>query len=238
MSKDIRMSVGEHLEELRHRILYSIVFFLIITIIVFLNINPFIEFLQHPALGIKFLQLAPGEYFFSTMKVAFYSGLIFTIPFLLYQIMLFIIPGLTKKETRIILPLLFSSVALFLSGLLFAYFVLIPAALKFFITYGADLVEPLWSFEQYFDFVLLLLISTGIVFQIPILQIILGIFKIISTNQMVSIWKYMIVLSTIIGAILTPSTDPITQILMSCAVLALYFFGLISLVFLEKWSFY
>ena len=234
MSKDIEMSVSEHLEELRQRILYSILFFVTATVLVFFNINFIVEILQRPALGVKFLQLAPGEYFFSTVKISFYCGLIIAFPFVLYQIVLFVLPGLTIKESRIFVPLLLISFILFITGLLFAYFILAPAALQFFITYGSNLVEPLWSFEQYFDFILLLLISTGIAFQIPIIQIILGGLKIISTSQMLSIWKYIILFSTIIGAILTPSTDPITQILMSSAILVLYCLGLFILLFIEK----
>nr|YP_010337327.1 Sec-independent translocase component C [Pulvinaster venetus]UNJ16912.1 Sec-independent translocase component C [Pulvinaster venetus] len=234
MSKDIEMSVSEHLEELRQRILYSILFFVTATVLVFFNINFIVEILQRPALGVKFLQLAPGEYFFSTVKISFYCGLIIAFPFVLYQIVLFVLPGLTIKESRIFVPLLLISFILFITGLSFAYFILAPAALQFFITYGSNLVEPLWSFEQYFDFVLLLLISTGIAFQIPIIQIILGGLKIVSTSQMLSIWKYIILFSTIIGAILTPSTDPITQILMSSAVLVLYCLGLFILLFIEK----
>lgn len=231
------MTIAEHFQELRQRVLFSIIIFIIATAINFVYIEPIVAFLQLPANGIKFLQLGPGEYFFSTMKIAFYLGLIFSSPFFVYQLILFITPGLTSKERLVIIPLMVASVALFLLGLSFSYFILIPAALKFLISYGSDLVQPLWSFEQYFDFILVLLISTGIVFQIPIIQVVLGLLRICSSSQMLAIWRYILILSTVVGAVLTPSTDPITQLAMSCAALLLYLIGIFFMYGLEIYFF-
>lgn len=119
-------------------------------------------------------------------------------------------------------------------GLLFSYFILIPAALTFFINYSSDVIEPLWSFDQYFNFILVLFFSTGIVFQIPIIQIILSFSKIISGNKMLKLWKYVFLISTILGAILTPSVDPLTQLLLSGAVFLLYLLGSFFVIFLTK----
>jgi sec-independent protein translocase protein TatC len=110
----------------------------------------------------------------------------------------------------------------------------VPAALKFFIAYGSDVVEPFWSFDQYFNFVAVLIFSTGLAFQVPVIQIVIGLLGIISGKMMLSSWKYVIVISTILGAIITPSTDPITQILLSGALLALYLSGAGVLILLKK----
>ena len=126
------------------------------------------------------------------------------------------------------------SVSLFGIGIIFAYYTLIPAALNFFLNYGSDLVEPIWSLDQYLDFIIVLLISTGIAFQVPIIQVLLGLFNIISINQMLSYWRYILLISTVVGAVLTPSVDPITQILLSAAVFALYFFGILTLFLINK----
>ena len=231
---DIPMSITEHLEELRQRTLFVVLFFLLAATISFTQIKIIVEILEAPAIGIKFLQLAPGEYFFSSIKVAIYCGIVTTTPFGIYQVILYILPGLTSKERKIILPILIGSVFLFITGGIFAYFVLAPAALTFLISYGADIVEPLWSFEQYFDFILLLLFSTGLAFEIPIIQLLLGISGTVSSARMLQAWRYIVIISTIIGAILTPSTDPVTQLIMSSAVLALYFSGIIILLILKK----
>lgn len=228
------MSIFEHLEELRQRIFAALVMFIVITIFCFLYTKNISSILQQPANGIKFLQLAPGEYFFASIKISIYTGFTLSSPFTLYQIILFILPGLTKKEASILIPVLVSSTFLFFIGILFAYKVLVPAALKFLITYGSNIVEPIWSFEQYFNFILMLIFSTGIAFQIPIIQIILGITQIVSSSKMLNYWKYTLFISTIFGAILTPSTDPLTQICMSLAIIILYFLGIIVLKSINK----
>ena len=104
----------------------------------------------------------------------------------------------------------------------------------YFIEYGTDIVEPLWSFEQYFEFILVILVSTGFVFQIPIIQYLLGFFGLFTGKQMLGLWKYVIVLSTIVSAILTPSTDPITQSLLSFAFISLYLAGASLVIFIEN----
>jgi sec-independent protein translocase protein TatC len=157
-----------------------------------------------------------------------------SIPFIIYQTIMFIIPGLTYKEAKLFLPILIASIILFFTGIYFGFFILIPAALQFLIHYGADIVEPIWSFEQYFDFILILLVSTGLAFQIPIIQILAGILGVVSSEQMAQSWKHVLLLSTIISAILTPSTDPATQLILSAAILTLYFAGILILKLLSK----
>merc|ERR1712072_1416248 len=141
------------------------------------------------------------------------------------QLILFLLPGLTKKETKIIVPLLISAVVLFGLGLAFSYYTLIPAALNFFLNYSEEVLEPFWSFDQYFEFILVLFYSTGFAFQISVIQVILGLLNVVSAKQMIGLWRYVILGSTIIGAILTPSTNPLTQLLLSSAILILYFLG-------------
>ena len=231
---DIEMSIAEHLDELRQRLLFLTFIFILTTGTSLINLKKLTLILQEPAMGIKFLQLAPGEYFFVSIKIALYSGIIFSCPFAIYQLIMFILPGLTSAEVKIIIPSLLGSIFLFFLGIGFGYNILIPAALQFFIQYGAEIIEPIWSFEQYFDFIILLLLSTGLAFQIPIVQIIIGMLNIVSSRQMLNSWKYIMLSSTIIGAVLTPSTDPFTQILMSAAIFILYLTGTIILIKLQK----
>jgi len=141
---------------------------------------------------------------------------------------------LTQKETKIILPLILGSLSLFGLGLIFSYYILIPAALNFFLNYSNEVIEPFWSFDEYFEFILVLFYSTGLAFQIPVIQILLGLLNVISAKQMFSLWRYIILLSTIIGAILTPSTDPFTQLLLSLAILLLYFSGAFILFLIKN----
>jgi len=230
----LELPFTEHVEELRQRSSHIFVLIIVSAIIAFLNVKDIVQILELPVTSIKFFQLAPGEYFISTVKIAFYSGFLVTSPFLLTQLTIYIIPGLNKGEKSLILPLLLGSTLLFFFSLIFSYFILIPAALNFFISYGESVNEPLWSFNQYFDFILVLFYTTGLAFQIPIFQIIIGIVGIISGKQMLEYWKYVILIATIIGAILTPSTDPITQLLLSGAIIFLYLIGASVLLLLNK----
>ncbi len=222
---EVEMSIFDHLEELRMRIFYSLIAAVIGIIGCFIVVKPIVKFLEIPAQGVKFLQLAPGEYFFVTIKVAAYSGLLLASPFILYQIVKFVLPGLTIRERRFLGPIFLGSTVLFGLGLVFAYFAIVPAALKFFIGYGSEVVDQAWSIEKYFEFVLLLMFSTALAFQVPILQLLLGIVGIVTSQQMLSGWRYVLLGSAVLGAVLTPSTDPLTQSLLGGAVVALYLGG-------------
>lgn len=222
---EAEMSIFEHLEELRRRIFYALIAIGVGIGGCFLVVKPIVQLLEVPAQGVKFLQLSPGEYFFVSIKVAGYSGILVASPFVLYQIIQFVVPGLTRRERRLLGPIVLGSTVLFAAGLVFAYVALIPAALNFFVTYGADVVEQLWSIDRYFEFVLLLLFSTGLAFQIPVIQLLLGNLGIVSSQQMLSGWRFVILGAAVLGAVLTPSTDPLTQSLLAGAVLGLYFGG-------------
>lgn len=221
----LELPFSEHVEELRQRSFQVFWIILLLTFAAFIEVKFIVKILELPVADVKFFQISPGEYFISTVKISFYTGLLFSSPFILSQLLLFLLPGLTENEKKIILPLLLSSLVLFGLGLLFSYYVLIPAALNFFLKYSDGIIEPFWSFDQYFEFILVLFYSTGLTFQIPILQILLGVLNVVTVKQMLGSWRFVVLLSTIIGAILTPSTDPLTQILLSIAILILYFSG-------------
>ena len=229
----LELPFSEHIDELRQRIFLLFWIVLLLTCVAFIEVKSLVKILELPINNVKFFQVAPGEYFISTIKISFYTGLLFSSPFVIGQLILFLLPGLTKKETKIILPLLLGSLFLFGLGLAFSYYTLIPAALNFFLNYSEEVLEPFWSFDQYFEFILVLFYSTGLAFQIPIIQILVGLLNIVSPQQMIGAWRYIILISTILGAILTPSTDPLTQLLLSLAILMLYFTGL-AILFLVK----
>ncbi len=230
----LRMSFLDHLEELRQRILKGLISVVICAGLSLVFVKPLVHFLEAPAGTIRFLQVAPGEFLFVSIKVAGYSGLTIALPYLIFQILAFILPGLTKSEKKLIAPAVAGSAVLFLAGIYFAWWALIPAALNFLMNYGADVVEPFWSIEKYLDFVLLLMISTGLAFQIPILQLLLGIFGIIHWKQMMAGWRWVLMGSAIAGAVLTPSTDPITMLLLAGSISALFFVGVLLVILTGK----
>ena len=234
MAVDDEMALSEHIEEFSQRLVFCLIFLLLATLLCFADVKEIVRIFQAPAVGVKFLQFAPGEYFFASVKIAVFCGILISSPIILYQLLLYLIPGLTKNERDIILPVSLGSGVLFLIGLVFSYFFLVPAALRFFIAYGSDVVEPFWSFDQYFDFIAVLLFATGLAFQVPAVQIVLGLLGIVTGQKMLSAWKYVIVGCTIVAAVITPSTDPVTQILLAGALLSLYLGGSGFVILLKK----
>lgn len=186
------------------------------------------------------------------MQVSGYCGLLIGIPIILYEIIAFVLPGLTMAERRFLGPIVLGSSVLFYAGIAFSYLVLTPAALTFFVSYSEGAVESLWSIDQYFEFVLVLMLSTGlsfqvpthsftltlissnfcgelicfwIDFQVPVVQLLLGQLGLVSSEQMLSIWRYVVVGSVVAAAVLTPSTDPLTQMLLAGPLMGLYLGG-------------
>ncbi len=222
---EIEMTFFDHLEELRGRIFYVLIAVVAGAAGCFTVVKELVKLLEVPAQGVKFLQLTPGEYFFVSIKVAGYGGILVAMPVIIYQVLQFVLPGLTRRERKLVLPVVLGSSVLFVGGLVFAYDLLIPAALNFLVSYGAEVVEEAWSIERYFEFILVLLLATGLLFQVPVLQILLAMLGIVSSAQMLSSWRVVVMAAMIVGAIVTPSTDPITQSLLAGAVLGLYFGG-------------
>lgn len=224
---DKEMSIFDHLEELRERIFISVAAVGVAMLGCFVVSKDLIVFLEAPVKtqGVKFLQLAPGEFFFTTLKVSGYCGILLASPVILYEIIAFVLPGLTRDERKFLGPIVFGSSLLFYAGISFSYLVLVPAALNFFVTYAEGVVESLWSIDQYFEFVLVLMFSTGLSFQVPVIQVLLGQVGLVSGDQMLSIWRYVVVGAVVAAAVLTPSTDPLTQVLLAAPLLGLYFGG-------------
>jgi sec-independent protein translocase protein TatC len=229
---EVEMTLVDHLEELRRRLLRSLLALLIAAAACLLAVKPLVRLLEVPASGIRFLQLAPGEFLFVSLKVAGYAGLTLALPWILFEALAFVLPGLTRRERRLVAPAVAGSTLLFLAGLAFAWWALVPAALRFLVSYGADVVEPLWSIERYLDFVLLLMVATALAFQLPVLQLLLGALGILDAATMLAGWRWVVLVSAVAGAVLTPSTDPVTMLLLSGAITALYLIGvgLVALV--------
>ena len=231
---DVEMSLLDHLEELRQRVFRSLIAIVLGALACLLAVKPLVRLLEEPAGSIRFLQLAPGEFLFVSFKVAGYAGLTLAIPYVLYQGLAFVLPGLTRNERRLIAPAVAGSAVLFFAGIAFSWWALIPAALGFLVSYGADVVEPIWSIERYLDFVLLLMLSTGLAFQLPVLQLLLGLFGLVRWKRMLSAWRWVVLIAALAGAVLTPSTDPITMSLLAGAISGLFFVGVALVAAVER----
>ena len=231
---EVEMSFADHLEELRWRLLRSLAAVVIAAAGCLIFVRPLVRLLELPASGMRFLQLAPGEFLFVSLKVAGYAGLTLALPYALYEGLAFVLPGLSRSERRLVAPAVAGSAVLFLLGLAFAWWALVPAALRFLMSYGADVVEPIWSIERYLDFVLLLMLATGLAFQLPVLQLLLGALGLVKSKTMLAGWRLVVLLSAVAGAVLTPSTDPVTMLLLSGAITGLFLVGVLLVRLTEE----
>ncbi len=174
------------------------------------------------------------EPFIIYVKVGVFGGIILASPVILHQIWAFIAPGLLRHEKKWFLFLVFFSLVMFISGTLFAYFLVLPFAFKYLLTFSGPGLRPMVSMSLYFSMVTKLLIAFGVVFQMPLLILVLARFGIVTARQLISWWRYAIVLITIVAAILTPTPDIFSTLLMAGPLLVLYIVGIIVAVIFGK----
>ena len=223
------MGFLDHLEELRRRIIYSIVavaggFFLCwgyAERIYELMQRPIMEALRHNGLAEKLVYLNPIEPFNLYLKVGALAGLFVASPFVLYQVWLFISPGLYRHEKRYVFPFMFSTVFLFLAGGYFGYRLVYPQALEFLIGYGKQF-QPMITIGEYTDLFLTIIIGMGVIFEMPILVFFLALMGIVSAGWMWRNLRYSILVIFIIAAILTPTTDILNMCIFAAPMVALY----------------
>jgi sec-independent protein translocase protein TatC len=218
---DIKMTLVEHLDELRWRISVSIAAIVIGACVAFWKIQAILKLLMLPPVD-HLAFFSPTEAFFEFCKLACFAGLFFASPVVIYQIWAFISAGLTQKEKRTVLFALPFSIALFLGGAVFAYFFVLPWALKFLIDFAGPYVYPILSLSKYLSFVTMLLLAFGIVFEMPIAVLILAELGIVSPSFLSRNRKFAIVAIFIAAAVLTPTPDAFTQCLMAVPMLILY----------------
>lgn len=222
----VSMSFLDHLEELRWRLVKSILAVFVFAIVVFFFINPIIRFLIHPAISLseplKLQVLKVQSMFVIQIMVAVAAGLILAIPVLVYQMWQFIGPGLKQNEKKYAIPVILATFLNFLLGAAFAYYLVLPVALQFLlgINFPAEVV-PNVALDQYISFAMMLMMGMGTVFELPVLALILTRFRLINYRMLRRVQRYAIVIIFIISAFLTPP-DPFSQILMAMPILALY----------------
>ncbi len=218
------VDLSSHLEELRSRIIISVITIIICIGVAFYFSDAFIKILiaavPH---GAKFFQLKPGELFTSSLKISVYAGLTLSLPMVLQQVGLFIKPGLKTEEQKILTPIIIMTPLLFWLGIVFAYFIILPPLLNFFLNFHENLVEQLYGLEHLLNLELAILMVSGISFELPIILISLGHFGLVNRQLLTKHWRYAIMITLCLSAVLTPTPDPITMSLLAIALLTLYF---------------
>jgi sec-independent protein translocase protein TatC len=223
------MSFLDHLEELRRRIIYSIV---AVTVgffacwgyaerIVGWMQKPIMEALRKNGMPQTLVYLNPTDPFNLYLKVGALAGLFVACPVVLYQVWMFISPGLYRHEKRYVTPFMISTVGLFLAGGMFGYKLVYPAALEFLIGYGKQF-QPMITIHEYTDLFLTVILGLGVVFELPILVFFLALMGVVSAGWMWRNVRYSILVIFIIAAVLTPTTDILNMCIFAAPMVALY----------------
>lgn len=161
------------------------------------------------------------EMFITYIKVSLVAGIILAIPVIFYQLWMFLVPALYQREKRYLIPFVLFSSILFVAGALFGYFIVFPYGFKFFISFATEDIQALPSVKQYFSFAIRLLLAFGVVFEMPIVVLLLTKIGLITPDSMKKYRKFAILCSFILSAILTPP-DVATQIMMALPIIILY----------------
>lgn len=229
-SKDIPLS--KHLEELRKRLLISVIALLLTSALAFVFHKWILRFLMGPAGG--FEGLPSGGLVFTevtemvsiTFKVSLLVGLVLALPVVLYELVAFVAPGLTPRERRYLFLFLPGTMFAFVAGALFGYYFLIPPAMRFLLTFGSDIATPMIRISNYMNVIIALLFWMGVVFETPVVMFLLARLGILSYRLVARSRRYAAVAAFVLGALITPTFDPVNQTLVALPIIGLYEIGI------------
>ena len=223
---DGTMSLTAHLEELRSRLIKSVLAVVFGSSVAYFFLDEITKFLTNPV-G-KLYYMKPGEAFFTYLKIDIVAGFLIALPIIFFHAWKFFLPALTKGERAILGILVPASVILFFAGMAFSFFLVLPIALKFFMGFSlqenATELQSLFSFQDYFDFVIMFTLPFGFVFELPLAIIVLGKLGILTSEVLGRYRKIVFFLSFVIGALVT-TPDVISQIAVAVPVMLLYEVG-------------
>lgn len=232
--EDARMPLGSHLEELRRRVFYSIIAIIFCFILCWVFKLHILDIVKRPhgiamhklGLSTELQVLSYQEGFYAYMKLCFISAIFLMYPLIIYQAWRFVSAGLFAKEKRYILVFFPVSYIAFVMGGLFGYYLLIPFGLQFLISILGPGIQPIITMQQYVSFVFLLTVALGLVFQLPLIMLLLSKIGLVSADNFIKWRKYSILVIFIVAAIVTPP-DPFTQTMTAAPMILLYELGIL-----------
>lgn len=226
------MTVVEHLEEMRKRIIISLSSILAASIISYLATPQILKFISKPV-G-KLIFISPYEAFLTSIKIAVFCGIFLSSPVVLYQIWRFVSVGLKPVEYRYIMLFLPFSLLLFLGGAAFALFIVVPYGMRFLLSFATESVIPMLSLGRYVSAVGVLMLSFGIAFQLPIVIAFLSKIGLVTYQTLKQNRKYALLLIFVIAAMLTPGPDIFSQVALAIPLLILYEIGICMAGFVKR----
>ena len=212
----------EHLDEFRKRLLRSIMAIVSCAILAFYFSDEIMWFIIQPLNGVPLNNMQVAGSFYAYMKVSLIAGLVAALPIVFYQMWSFIAPGLYRREKVTILPLVMISTVLFLIGAAFCYYLALPMALQFLLNFADELIKNYITVDSYISFIGLLMLAFGLSFQLPILAYFFGRLGLISSRFLGKGRRYAIVIILAVAAVVTPTPDVFTQLLLAVPMYLLY----------------
>jgi sec-independent protein translocase protein TatC len=228
MKDEGAVSLGSHLTELRRRLTYAALSVLVTTLVAFVFHEQVLILLMEPAQ--QFVDIPNGKPIYTELtefisvaaKTSLLVGLFVSLPFVLYQVVMFVAPGLNPKERKYLYLLMPASLLAFVVGAAFGYRVLFPPMVNFLLNFGSDVATPMISIRSYVNLMLTLLFWMGIIFEIPVVIFFLAKIGLVSPEALARNRRYAIVVAFILGAVITPTFDPINQALVAGPIIVLY----------------
>ena len=232
MNRDRAMGVLEHLGELKRRMIRVGVVFLVFTIVAAVFYEQVFDFLREPAE--KALAEAEGQIIFTqvaeawgaAMKVAVILGFTAAMPYFLLELTLFLRAGLSPRERRYLYFFFPFAVLSFAAGVWFGFVMLIPPAINFLLTFGSELATPFPTIGSYVGLLIALSFWMGLIFELPIVMFFITKLGVVNSSWFIKQWRWMVLFAFVLGAVVTPTFDPITQSMVAGPVIVLYVTGI------------
>ncbi len=229
------MPLTDHLRELRNRLIYSLIVVAVLFIVALPNAPAIINFLKRPlqqALPDYSATLhftGPMDVFIATIKVSILSAIVCSCPFWIYHLWRFIEPALYPKERKFVIPFAVASILLFVAGISFCFFLILPLALEWLMGLGQQVGTPIITVKDYLTVVFTMLLGFGVIFEAPVILVLLGLVGLYNAQTLASHRRMVIVGVFIVAAIVTPTPDPITQTSMAVPLYLMYEMSIVIL---------
>jgi len=222
MSDKKKLTILGHLSEIRRRLIWCVIAVVITTAISFVFARYIFDILIKPAGEINLIYVEMTEMIGTYMIVCLTSGIILAMPFIIIQFLLFVSPALTRKEKKYVYIIIPCIGMMFIAGVVFGYFVLIPPGVNFLTTFGSDIATPQIKIGNYVSVVTRLLLAIGLVFEIPVITTFLTRVGIITPKWLANKRKPAVILAFILAALITPTFDPVNQLLVAAPLIILF----------------
>ncbi len=228
MSNGKKLTILGHLAELRKRLIRGLIAVAITSILSFIFREQIFDILISPVqdisqdINFNLIFVEMTEMLGTVMRVSLISGIMLAMPYLIYEFIMFVSPALTRKEKRYVYLILPWIALMFAGGVIFGYFILVPPATKFLITWGSDIATPQIKIGNYISIVTRLLLAIGLVFEMPVVTTFLSRLGVITPKWLAAKRKLAIIFAFILAAIITPTFDPLNQTLVAAPLIVLY----------------